>query len=161
MIIQKQYKFYAAHRNETLNDKCRNLHGHRYGLRCNFEVERAGDISTLFGNFDSKIEPWLKDIYDHGMLINIDDPLYESLRQHMARTGEKLRLKIFRGATSVENLCHMLFTEITQMGFRIALIEVQKTDTFTIVDTYHDWLADNRILSRQDASWSQQLVSTQ
>ena len=28
MIIQKQYKFYAAHRNETLQDKCSNLHGH-------------------------------------------------------------------------------------------------------------------------------------
>lgn len=34
MIIQKDYKFYAAHRNETLKDKCSNLHGHRYGLRC-------------------------------------------------------------------------------------------------------------------------------
>jgi len=161
MIIQKQYKFYAAHRNETLNDKCRNLHGHRYGLRCHFEVQRAGDISTLFGDFDSKIEPWLKDFYDHGMLINIDDPLYESLLQHMARTGEKLRLKIFQGATSVENLCHMLFTEITQMGFRLALLEVQETDTSTIIYTYDDWLADNRILTRQEASCSQQLVSTE
>ena len=159
MIIQKQYKFYAAHRNETLNDKCRNLHGHRYGLRCHFEVQRDGDISTLFGEFDSKIEPWLKDNYDHGMLINLDDPLYESLLQHMARTGEKLRLKVFRGATSVENLCHMLFTEITQMGFRLALLEVQETDTSTIFYTYDDWLADNRILARQEASFSQQLVS--
>ena len=46
MIIQKQYKFYAAHRNETLQDKCRNLHGHRYGLRCHFEVERDGDMKV-------------------------------------------------------------------------------------------------------------------
>ena len=70
MIIQKQYKFYDAHRNETLQDKCRNLHGHRYGMRCHFQVERDGDISTLFGDFDSQIEPWLKANYDHGMLIN-------------------------------------------------------------------------------------------
>ena len=60
MIIQKEYKFYAAHRNETLQDKCSNLHGHRYGLKCFFEVERKGDITTLFGDFDAKIEPWLK-----------------------------------------------------------------------------------------------------
>ncbi len=79
MIIQKEYKFYAAHRNETLMDKCSNLHGHRYGLRCFFEVERDGDISTLFGAFDEKVEPWLKALYDHGMLINIHDPLYETL----------------------------------------------------------------------------------
>ena len=95
MIIQKSYKFYAAHRNEELEDKCRNLHGHRYGLRCFFEVERSGSISTLFEDFDSKIEPLLKSEYDHAMLINVNDPLYESLCQHMERTGEVLRLKHF------------------------------------------------------------------
>ncbi len=57
MIIQKDYKFYAAHRNEELTDKCRNLHGHRYGIRCFFEVERTGSYSTLFADFDDKIEP--------------------------------------------------------------------------------------------------------
>jgi len=149
MIIQKQYKFYAAHRNETLQDKCRNLHGHRYGLRCHFEVERDGDISTLFGDFDARIEPWLKEFYDHGMLINVHDPLYETLRQHMARTGETLRLKVMDGATSVENLCHLLFSEITQMGFRLALLEVQETDTSTISYTREDWITDNRNVARR------------
>ena len=62
MIIQKQYKFYAAHRNEQLLDKCRNLHGHRYGLVCFFEVERDGALSTLFGDFDDKIEPLIKEL---------------------------------------------------------------------------------------------------
>lgn len=149
MIIQKQYKFYAAHRNETLQDKCRNLHGHRYGLRCHFEVERDGDISTLFGDFDAQIEPWLKEHYDHGMLINIDDPLYETLLNHMQRAGEKLRLKVMNGPTSVENLCHLLFSEITQMGFRLALLEVQETDTSIISYTREDWIADNRHSARR------------
>lgn len=75
MMIRKEYKFYAAHRNEELSDKCRNLHGHRYGLRCFFEVERTGAISTLFEDFDRKIEPLLKREYDHGMLIHVNDPL--------------------------------------------------------------------------------------
>jgi 6-pyruvoyltetrahydropterin/6-carboxytetrahydropterin synthase len=149
MIIQKQYKFYAAHRNETLQDKCRNLHGHRYGLRCHFEVERDGDISTLFGDFDSKIEPWLKENYDHGMLINASDPLYETLQQHMVRTGETFRLKIMDGPTSVENLCHLMFSEITQMGFRLALLEVQETDTSVIHYSREDWIADNRHFARR------------
>ena len=48
MMIQKEYRFYAAHRNEELHDKCRNLHGHRYGMTCFFEVERTGSYSTLF-----------------------------------------------------------------------------------------------------------------
>ena len=150
MIIQKQYKFYAAHRNETLNDKCSNLHGHRYGVRCAFEVEREGDISTLFGDFDVKIEPWLKEHYDHSMLIHAKDPLYESLRMHMERTGEKLRLCVFDGPTSVENLCHKLFTEITQMGFRLESLEVQETDTSVIRYTREDWVADNRYFARNE-----------
>ncbi|MCO6458731.1 MAG: 6-carboxytetrahydropterin synthase, partial [Pirellulaceae bacterium] len=47
MLIRKEYKFYAAHRNEELSDKCRNLHGHRYGVTCFFEVERTGALTTL------------------------------------------------------------------------------------------------------------------
>jgi 6-pyruvoyltetrahydropterin/6-carboxytetrahydropterin synthase len=148
MIIQKQYKFYAAHRNETLQDKCRNLHGHRYGLKCFFEVERDGDISTLFGDFDAQIEPWLKQNYDHAMLIHVNDTLFETLQQHMLRTGETLRLKVMDRPTSVENLCHLMFSEITQMGFRLSHLEVQETDTSTIAYSREDWIRDNRTFAR-------------
>ena len=48
MIIQKDYRFYAAHRNEELTDKCRNLHGHRYGIRCLFEEDWVAD-NRYFG----------------------------------------------------------------------------------------------------------------
>ena len=98
MIIQKQYKFYAAHRNETL-------------------------------------------------------------QQHMARTGETLRLKVMDGPTSVENLCHLLFSEITQMGFRLALLEVQETDTSTISYTREDWITDNRNFSRRLSQHITEVVS--
>ncbi|MFY9253733.1 MAG: 6-carboxytetrahydropterin synthase [Fuerstiella sp.] len=149
MIIQKQYKFYAAHRNETLQDKCSNLHGHRYGVCCYFEVERDGEISTLFGDFDSRIEPWLKENYDHGMLVNKHDSLYETLQLHAERTGEKFRLNVFERPTSVENLCHKLFTEITQMGFRMSCLEVRETDSSVVRYTREDWVADNRCFGKQ------------
>ncbi len=139
MIIQKEYKFYAAHRNEQLQDKCRNIHGHRYGLKCDFEVERHGAVSTLFQVFDDKIEPWLKERYDHGMLINIHDPLYATLRDHMERTGESFRLKLFNGPTSVENLAFMLFTEITNMGFTLRNLEIRETDTSVVRYSHEDW----------------------
>lgn len=156
MIIQKDYKFYAAHRNELLDDKCRNLHGHRYGLRCFFEVERKGDISTLFGDFDAKIEPWLKAEYDHGMLINVNDPLHDTLVEHMRRTGETLRLKKLDRPTSVENLSWLLFTEITDMGFRLNRIEVRETDTSVVCYTRDDWITDNRCFAKPKESVEQQ-----
>lgn len=151
MLIRKQYKFYAAHRNEELLDKCRNLHGHRYGITCVFEVERTGSYSTLFADFDDKIEPFLKSEYDHAMLINIHDPLYETLCGHMARTGETFRLKRFERPTSVENLAHQLFTEITDMGFRLDCLEVRETDSSVVVYTREDWVADNRLFANADS----------
>jgi 6-pyruvoyltetrahydropterin/6-carboxytetrahydropterin synthase len=144
MIIRKQYKFYAAHRNEELQDKCSNLQGHRYGVVCYFEVQREGDISTLFGDFDAKVEPLLKEQYDHGMLIHVADPLYESLVSHMERTGERLKLNVFARPTSVENLAHKLFSEITDLGFRLARLDIQETDTSVVSYDRQDWLADNR-----------------
>ena len=152
MIIEKKYKFYAAHRNEELQDKCRNLHGHRYEVRCFFRVTRKGSISTLFGDFDDRIEPFLKREYDHGMLIHVHDPLYESLRDYMERSGDTLKLKRFDVPTSVENLAHQLFSEISAMGFRLERLEVQETDTSRVVYTRRDWIAYNRRLRARDPS---------
>jgi 6-pyruvoyltetrahydropterin/6-carboxytetrahydropterin synthase len=151
MIIQKQYKFYAAHRNEEIEGKCRNLHGHRYGLVCAFEVERTGSYSTLFADFDNKIEPFLKQHYDHGMLINVHDTLYATLQDHMRRTGEAFKLKQFERPTSVENLAHLLFTEITEMGFRLKYLEIRETDTSVVVYTREDWVQDNRRFAQEAA----------
>lgn len=152
MIIQKDYKFYAAHRNEELDNKCRNLHGHRYGVRCFFEVERTGAISTLFGEFDQKIEPFLKAEYDHSMLIHVADPLYETLCGHTGRTGESLRMKLFDAPTSVENLAYQLFTEITELGFRLNRLEVRETDTSVVIYTRGDWVEDSRHPRRRHAN---------
>ena len=142
MIIRKEYKFYAAHRNEDLHDKCSNIHGHRYGIICFFEVERTGSISTLFSDFDAKIEPYLKSNYDHAMLINVNDPLYLTLCDHMKRTGEDFRFKKFNEPTSVENLSWHLFSEITAMGFILSKIQVKETDSSVFVYSKQDWLND-------------------
>ena len=151
MIIEKFYKFYAAHRNEELKDKCSNLHGHRYGLQCFFEVERTGSITTLFGDFDRRVEPLIKEQYDHAMLVNRQDTLYETLIDHTVRTGEPLRLNVFERPTSVENLAHKLFSEITDLGFRLAKIELQETDTSVFSYMREDWIADNRLFAKATA----------
>lgn len=151
MMIVKDYKFYAAHRNEELQDKCRNLHGHRYGVRCHFEVQRTGSYSTLFADFDDKIEPFLKREYDHGMLINVSDPLFDTLLDHMRRTGESFKLNQFSEPTSVENLAKKLFGEITEMGFKLAQLEIRETDTSVVLYTFEDWQADLKADAEQAA----------
>ena len=66
----------------------------------------------------------------------------------MERTGERLRLKVLDGPTSVENLAWVMFSEIVEMGFRLDRIEIQETDTSTLLYTREDWVRDNRELSR-------------
>lgn len=137
MIIRKEYKFYAAHRNEVLQDKCRNLHGHRYGITCHFDVERSGEYSTLFSEFDDKIDPFLKNEYDHGLLIHVEDPLFHTLTAHIERYGDTLKLKRFDFPTTVENLAYTLFSEISAMGFHLSCLEVRETDSS--VGTSRSW----------------------
>jgi len=160
MIIRKDYKFYAAHRNEQLTDKCRNLHGHRYGLRCFFEVQRTGCYSTLFADFDAKIEPLLKEQYDHSMLIHVKDPLYKTLRDHQQREGERFKLKEFDEPTTVENLAYKLFTEITALGFALNRLEVRETDTSVVIYKRHDWIADSRRVSATNSSKHSELENS-
>lgn len=148
MIVRKDYKFHAAHRNEELSDKDRNLHGHRYGIRCFFEVERTGTLATLFADFDSKIEPFLQSEYDHGMLIHINDPLFETLRGHMEFTGEQLKLKTFAFPTTAENLARQLFSEISQLGFRLERLEVRETESVVVIYTRRDWFSDHGYFGR-------------
>ena len=142
MLIKKTYKFYAAHRNEELQDKCRNVHGHRYEIRCHFRVQRQGSISTLFADFDRRIEPHLQREYDHAMLVNVNDPLYKALVGYVQQSGDQLRLKCLDCPTSVEDLAFQLFSEISEMGFELETLEVQETDTSTLVYSREDWRAD-------------------
>lgn len=86
-------------------------------------------------------------------------PLYETLKQQMSRTGETFWLKVMDGPTSVENLFHILFTEITQTGFRLAVLEVQKTDTSVIHYTREDWIIDNRHFARRRSYSDSEVVS--
>ena len=139
MIIAKEFKFYAAHRNEEIGGKCANLHGHRYGIICKFEVKRVNSVSTPFAEFDDRIGRLIAEQYDHGMLIHRGDPLFETLKRYEQEHGEKLKMKILDGPTSVENLAHTLFTEISALGFHLVNLEVKETDTSVVEYAFEDW----------------------
>ena len=58
---------------------------------------------------------------------------------------------MFNVPTSVENLAHRLFTEITDLGFRLARLEIKETDTSVVSYTREDWIEDNRYFTRVPA----------
>lgn len=128
MLLTRKYHFYAAHRNQELCDKCRNIHGHQYEIRVIFDLLKKTSITTLFNELDEKVKPII-DEYDHGMLIDIHDPLYE----HLKKFGEPLKFKLFNGPTSVENMAEKLFFEIrARTGLNVDAIEVDETKSSTL-----------------------------
>lgn len=151
MKLTRKYHFYAAHRNQELCDQCRNIHGHQYEVRVTFDLKKESSITTLFAELDRQVVPIIKE-YDHGMLIDKNDPLYlHLLKFEDIVTGvdevtglrsEKhhyFKFKVFDGPTSVENLVEKLYKEIRERtGLNVWGVEVDETKSSTIHYTTED-----------------------
>lgn len=129
MIIEKKYHFYAAHRNETLADKCSNIHGHTYYLTLSFELGEpgVGGVTVLFSDLDKLVEPIIKQ-FDHCFIIHVNDPLLAVLKPF------GLRLMVLDNESSAENLARTLFNlinNITQLPLR--RLALQETTSSTVV----------------------------
>lgn len=134
MLLTRKYHFYAAHRNQELCDKCRNIHGHQYETRITFDLIQKGSITTLFADLDKLVAPIIAE-YDHGMLIDENDPLY----LHLLKFPEVLKFKVFSGPTSVENLVKKLYNEIRERtGLNVYAVEVDETKSSTLRYTTDD-----------------------
>lgn len=93
-----------------------------------FDLEKKSSITTLFAELDAKVSPIMKS-YDHGMMIDINDPLYK----HLQSFGETLKFKLFNGPTSVENLVEKLYWEIVKTtGLNVYAVEVDETKSSTM-----------------------------
>lgn len=144
MQIKKYYKFYYGHRNQDLKGtKCNNPHGHIGQVYCVFNVKRNGNISTLFDDFDSKLDKLFKEEFDHRTLIDVNDPLLDYILRYEQDTGDKLGMKILPFPSSVENVCFYLFHIIyIKFGFNLDRLEFQETTTSTIIYTLEDYHID-------------------
>lgn len=132
MIIKRRYRFYAAHRNTALRDKCSRLHGHRYGVEVAIEVAPPANGSgagMLFAEIDRRLAP-VFDCYDHRTLLCCTDPL--------AGTNAIEGAVVLPFPTSAENLAaHLLRICRDQLDGCIEL-SLQETDSATVVARLED-----------------------
>ena len=150
MQIEKKFHFYAAHRNETLVDKCFNVHGHLYRVTCIFSVTRDilnPHITQLFAQYDV-IDHHLKAVWDHSMIINRSDPVGKAI---LEATGGVQRFVILDRPTSVENVCYELWHTITHiLKFdNLACLRIQETESSTVVYTAEDYKADQKLFQEE------------
>lgn len=124
--IEKQYHFYAAHRNKSAGEKCGRLHGHTYNVKCKFDFpEITNGITMLFSDIDKVCEPIIKQ-YDHYLLLHNEDPLCDMLNL----INEPYIELPFE--TSAENLSMYLYTQIKQ-HLPIVRIELAETKTSNVI----------------------------
>jgi len=132
MRIEKEYKFYAAHRNQNLEGKCNSLHGHRYGVTVVIQPERTiAGVTMLFADIDSIVEPVIAQL-DHSCLVDINDPLIES----MLMAGKTFCLD---KETSAENLAEELFSILIGLGLPLVELRIKETDSTQVIYDIEDY----------------------
>lgn len=150
MIFERSFHFYAAHRNQHLEDRCAGLHGHRYQVEYQVEVHRrlehGFNVSTLFSDFDPTEASW-KRYFDHALLLDSNDPITEPLL-HLARTDTMRvhwRVRQMDMPTSVENLTFVLFRrmelDLLPIG-KLLQIKVRETDSTALIYDAADFRKD-------------------
>lgn len=134
MIINKKYHFYAGHRNENIDDKCKNLHGHTYYVTMDFdfkEFNKATGITMLFSEIDSIVDPLINKL-DHSLLIHEKDPLLKYLMLFTKEEKTSLKVSILNTVTSAENLAQYIF-HLVEEKLPIIKITLQETTSSIVI----------------------------
>lgn len=124
MTITKNFRFYAAHRNEEIGGKCAAIHGHRYGVAVTVEEPRNGSVTMLFEEIERRAKP-LIDSLDHTLLLHSGDPARDALLS----SGACCRVYEVPFPTSAENMAEHLLHELRAAGLNVIELALQETDT--------------------------------
>lgn len=108
-------EFSAAHRLiKDYQGKCRTLHGHNYRVFLTFSAQQLdhNDFVTDFSVIKRTCNQWIKDHWDHAVLISSDDlPLLE-----FAQDNQQKHYVFADGAnTTVEVLCQHFYDQINPL----------------------------------------------
>ena len=155
MNFQRQFKFYASHRNQLLLDKCACLHGHRYEVTYYLEMNRSrtsgnsGDVTVLFSDLDF-IDSSIRKHFDHACLLDVSDPVGRVLIDFAKfdPSGPFWKFVITRFPTSAENLAFVMFDSILSLikksGLDVLLksIQIRETDSTLVSYNHDDWMDD-------------------
>ncbi len=127
--IEKKYHFYAAHRNQNLEGKCRNIHGHTYDVVAHFEFEQKDkEVTMEFGKIDELVEPMIKR-FDHAFIIDSNDHLYKYLLDF----NEEFKFLVLKRETSLENLAKEIFYCIEFTTLPIVKLELSETKSSKVI----------------------------
>lgn len=129
--VTKEFRFYAAHRNEEIGGKCANVHGHRYGLTVTVAEPRNGSVTVLFEQLEKWVQFEIIDHADHAILLNRQDPCAGAL----VASGACGKVFWVDGPTSCENLAELFFSMLESVCENVVSVTLKETDTSSVTVT--------------------------
>lgn len=95
--ITRRIEFDAGHRVYGHENKCANLHGHRYVAEITVSASELDSVSRVvdFSVIKSVIGKWIDDNWDHTLLLNTLDPLARMYYTNSTEGHDDINEKIF------------------------------------------------------------------
>ncbi|MCO6432290.1 MAG: 6-carboxytetrahydropterin synthase QueD [Deltaproteobacteria bacterium] len=132
-LITRRIEIDMGHRVPNHKSKCRNLHGHRYGIEVGVKgpVQSASNSSDEgmvmdFGDLKDILRREIDAKYDHGFMMYEGDPLADTFKQ---LTGQKIIYVPF--IPTAENFARFLYesldAEIAALGLSLAFVKIWET----------------------------------
>lgn len=133
-VVTKRLEIDAGHRLLRHEGKCRNLHGHRYAFEVSVEADGLDSVGRVvdFSVVKAKVGGWLDEHWDHGFLLQADDPLVPVLTGD-AGFGPDSKHFIVDCPPTAENLSRLVYERAVELleehGVRVVAVRCYETPT--------------------------------
>lgn len=90
MQVKKEFEFESAHRLSNYEGKCKRIHGHNYKVVVTVEGDEVDDRGILidFGDIKSVVKEHIIQVYDHKLLLKVDDEQNKEIADVLVKYGE-------------------------------------------------------------------------
>ena len=111
VTITRAFEIDYGHRLARHESKCRNVHGHRGRFEVTLRAKQLDAVGRVidFGRAKELLGGWLDVHWDHGFIVQDDDPLVPALK------GFALKLYIVNVPPSAEHLARLFYDVAVQL----------------------------------------------
>nr|DAT60546.1 MAG TPA: 6-pyruvoyl tetrahydropterin synthase [Caudoviricetes sp.] len=136
MVLNKEFKFDAAHLLPNHKGQCKNLHGHTYKLiiSCAGEKITTGtskDMIIDFGDLKKIVEEIIISKFDHSFMYSDDSEVENDIVKILKKYG--LKVINIGCRTTAENIAAYIYNnlkkELMQTNIRLTKVTLFETET--------------------------------
>lgn len=123
MKLTQSITFDSAHRLYGYQGNCSQLHGHTWHVSIEIGSDRPMDSCGMLLDY-RVIKQHFKDYYDHHVILNMDDPLVDVIKNYNSA------ITVMNGNPTAENLAKRILAEIVLLA---DLDNINRNDWATVV----------------------------